>query len=92
MSAYGINDSGEIVGYGEYKGQDVAFLLTPTPEPSTFALLAASAFGLFVFRLAKARTNRSPIRPSIESGCYEANNKLNTVSNSSALLNDHFGN
>ena len=45
--ATGINDSGQIVGYGiNPSGQNDAFLLTPTPEPSTFALLAAGAVGL----------------------------------------------
>ncbi len=45
--ATGINDSGQIVGEGvNPSGQTDAFLLTPTPEPSTLALLAAGAIGL----------------------------------------------
>jgi probable HAF family extracellular repeat protein len=49
-SADGINNSGDIVGFGiNPAGQTHAFLLTPitpTPEPSTFVLLAAAAVGL----------------------------------------------
>ena len=37
--ATGINDKGQIVGYGTNpSGQSEAFLLTPVPEPSTLAL------------------------------------------------------
>jgi len=41
--ATGINDSGQIVGYGTHSGQEHTFLMTPIPEPSTFALLASAA-------------------------------------------------
>ena len=42
--AMAINDSGQIVGYGiNPAGQTHACLLTPTPEPSTLALLTASS-------------------------------------------------
>ena len=45
--ATGINDSGQICGYGiDPSGNTDAFLLTPIPEPSTFVLLAAGAVGL----------------------------------------------
>jgi probable HAF family extracellular repeat protein len=39
--AYGINNSGQIVGYGSYNGVVRSFLLTPTPvpEPATWAAL-----------------------------------------------------
>jgi probable HAF family extracellular repeat protein len=41
-AATGINDSGDIVGYGTNpNGQTEAFELTPIPEPATLALLAA---------------------------------------------------
>ncbi len=38
--ARGINDLGQIVGYGSYYGGTRAFLLTPIPEPSALGLLA----------------------------------------------------
>ena len=38
--AIGINDAGQITGFGWIGGQRHAFLLTPVPEPATFALLA----------------------------------------------------
>jgi probable HAF family extracellular repeat protein len=40
--AYGINDSGEIVGWGtrDNSGTQHAFLLEPVPEPGTFAFAA----------------------------------------------------
>lgn len=49
--ANGINDNGQIVGYGiNSSGQSDAFLLTPTPEPSTFAFLCVGAIGLLAYR------------------------------------------
>jgi hypothetical protein len=36
--ARAINDLGQIVGAGDFNGQRHAYLLTPVPEPSTFAL------------------------------------------------------
>jgi probable HAF family extracellular repeat protein len=46
-NATGINDVGEIVGYGTNpSGQADSFLLTPTPEPGSLALLAISAIVL----------------------------------------------
>jgi hypothetical protein len=45
--AAGINDSGQICGCGiNPAGQTEAFLLTPTPEPSTCALLFVVAIAL----------------------------------------------
>ena len=49
--AMSINDGGQIAGYGlNISGQWEAFLLTPTPEPATLALLAAGAAGLMMRR------------------------------------------
>jgi MYXO-CTERM domain-containing protein len=40
VDAQGINDLGQIVGYGYYKGgMQEAYLLTPVPEPAVVALL-----------------------------------------------------
>jgi probable HAF family extracellular repeat protein len=42
-SAKGINDAGQITGLGVRNGESHAVLLTPVPEPSTFALLVLGA-------------------------------------------------
>jgi probable HAF family extracellular repeat protein len=43
-NATGINNAGQIVGYGVHNGTEQAFILTPlsVPEPSTMVLLAAA--------------------------------------------------
>jgi probable HAF family extracellular repeat protein len=41
--AEAINDAGQIAGSGIFGGEHHGFLLTPVPEPSTFALLAIAA-------------------------------------------------
>ena len=48
--AFGINDHGQIVGDGFYNGKPSAFLLTPIPEPSTWALLALGASTMLLLR------------------------------------------
>lgn len=40
-NAYGLNESGQIVGMGVFEGRNRAFLLTPVPEPASWALLLA---------------------------------------------------
>jgi probable HAF family extracellular repeat protein len=51
--ATGINDSGQICGYGRNpSGQDDAFLLTPVPEPATWGLFV---LGSIVFVLHRRR-------------------------------------
>jgi probable HAF family extracellular repeat protein len=56
-SAMGVNDAGQIVGYGiNASGHDHAFLLTPVPEPATIsALLFAAPL------LCRRRTKRKTI-------------------------------
>ena len=45
--AVGINNSGQIAGYGvDPAGDYEGFLLTPVPEPSTFVLLAVGGLAL----------------------------------------------
>jgi probable HAF family extracellular repeat protein len=39
QEARGVNDLGQITGFGLLGGQSLAFLLTPVPEPSALALL-----------------------------------------------------
>jgi probable HAF family extracellular repeat protein len=48
MSAEGINNCGQIVGYGIHNGNPRAFLLTPIPEPSSFTLGITCVIG-FLF-------------------------------------------
>ncbi|MDX2036309.1 MAG: hypothetical protein SFX72_06630 [Isosphaeraceae bacterium] len=38
LSAEGINDAGQIVGFGTFAGQTRAFVLTAVPEPSNLVL------------------------------------------------------
>ena len=48
-AATGINDSGDIVGYGTNpNGQIEAFELTPVPEPATLVLFALGGLGLML--------------------------------------------
>lgn len=44
--ASAINDLGQIVGFGLFGNQERAFLLTPVPEPGTYALLLAGCASL----------------------------------------------
>jgi len=64
QEATGINDSGQIVGYGTGpSGQTDAFLLTPTPspEPSTLCLSIACACSLLASHLCgRRRSNEQP--------------------------------
>ncbi len=46
VEAFGINDLGQIVGYGDFAGGEHAFLLTPVPEPGSLALVGLAVGGL----------------------------------------------
>jgi probable HAF family extracellular repeat protein len=63
--AFDINNSGQICGIGiNPSGQTDAFLLTPVPEPSTFALLGAT-FILFAFAWHRDHLRRAAIVATI---------------------------
>lgn len=55
-SATGINDRGDIVGFGTFGGTTRGFMLTVVPEPSSMLLLSAVAIPL---ALRRSRTRRS---------------------------------
>jgi probable HAF family extracellular repeat protein len=58
--ATAINDSGQIVGNGTNPaGQTHAFLLTPTPEPSTLTLLLTGAVSLLAYAWRRRRQRRA---------------------------------
>lgn len=50
QAARGINDAGQIVGYGKLNGANRAFLLTPVPEPSQSVLGIIGAICLCAWR------------------------------------------
>ena len=54
-SANDINDAGQIVGHGTHNGTTRAFLLTPVPEPATYALMAAGLSLVGAFTLLRHR-------------------------------------
>jgi probable HAF family extracellular repeat protein len=59
--AYGINDAGQITGWGTINGQTHSYLLTPTgvPEPSSLVLAGGALAGGWAVR----RRRRPPARP-----------------------------
>jgi hypothetical protein len=63
-SAEGINDAGDIVGYGTFNGQTRAFLLSPVPEPMPIALLLAGS-ALLGWQRVRARRHQFAKRISV---------------------------
>jgi probable HAF family extracellular repeat protein len=58
-SATGINDAGQIIGYGEYQnGQTRAFLLTLVPEPSAWLLFAIGTLAVVTIARLRVVTDR----------------------------------
>ena len=53
--ATSINDLGQIVGFGTVNGVPHVFLLTPTPEPSSFVLAALGLASLAAFKWRRRR-------------------------------------
>ena len=60
FSANSINNRGQILGQGRINGESHVFLATPTPEPSTLALLLAA----FLISRCCARTERNSYTPA----------------------------
>jgi uncharacterized membrane protein len=54
--AAGINNLGDIVGYGDYRGGLYGFLLTPIPEPSTWMTMLVGFAGLGFAGYRRARS------------------------------------
>jgi probable HAF family extracellular repeat protein len=49
INAYGINDLGQILAYGgNAAGESRTFLLTPVPEPETYALMLSGLLMLII--------------------------------------------
>src|SRR5271165_4481407 len=59
--AVGINNSGDIIGYGIYHGGQYGFLLTSVPEPSTWAMLLAGFAGLGFAGYRRAKTGHATL-------------------------------
>lgn len=64
QEAIGINDSGQITGYGLYNGTEEAFLLNTasgqtTPEPGSIAL-SCIGFGIVAWARLRARRRATP--------------------------------
>lgn len=63
QTAEGINDRGQIVGYGQFQGSTRAFLLTPVPEPSGLILCSTVLAALVVRQIRRRHRDRLPHSP-----------------------------
>ena len=64
IEARGINDAGQIAGFGQFNGSMQAFLLTPVPEPSEWAML------LFGLALVGAAARHRKLQPGDELSAF----------------------
>lgn len=60
LSAEGINEQGQIVGFGTFGGQSRAFVLTPVPEPTSFVALGSGMLLMALFRRNRVLRNAKP--------------------------------
>ena len=69
--AYGINDDGQVISQGYYANDTAlgyrGFVLTPTPEPNSIALLVASGAVILLARFARIHGKRLDARQTRES-------------------------
>ncbi len=66
--ARGINNLGQIVGLGIISGKSHAFLVTPVPEPETYAMMVAGLglLGFMLRRQSSARRDLATTRSSFD--------------------------
>ena len=91
VTAWGINDAGQITGYGLIGGETHAFLLTPVPEPATLVLIGFGAAALAIRRIRRITSllclfwrpvrltaKQAPHRPGISRGARFARTRAMT--------------
>lgn len=68
LSAQGINDRGQIVGFGTFNGESRAFVLTVVPEPSSMVLSALGSAGLVLWFIRRDRHRRTSMSRTLRGG------------------------